>query len=64
MLDSLAIALALVATPVARPNMERNAHIVAPVQVASIQLARMDERASNNLTTCYENGQGSCWSEE
>lgn len=64
MLDSLAIALALVATPVARPNMERSVRIVAPVQVASIAMLRNEDRVSNELTTCYENVQGSCWSEE
>ena len=64
MLDSLAIALALVATPVARPNMERNVRIIAPVQVASIAIVRNEEHASNGLTTCYENRSGSCWSEE
>ena len=64
MLDSLAIALALVATPVARPNMERNVRIVAPVQVASIAIVHNEEHASNELTTCYENRSGSCWSEE
>ena len=64
MLDSLAIALALVATPVARPNMERNVRIVAPVQVASIAIVHNEERASNNLTTCYENEQGSCWGKD
>lgn len=61
MIDSLAIALALVATPVARPNMERNVRIIAPVQVASIAFVRNEEHASNELTTCYENVQGSCW---
>ena len=64
MLDTLALTLALLSAPVPRPNMERNVRIVAPVQVASIQLARKDERASNNLTTCYENEQGSCWGKE
>ena len=63
MIDSLAIALALVATPIARPNVERNVSIVAPVQVASIYMTRNDERASNELTTCYENKSGSCWTE-
>lgn len=64
MIDSIAIALALVATPVARPNMDRNVRIVAPVQVASIAVVRKEERASNELTTCYENKSGSCWTEE
>ena len=63
MIDSIAIALALVATPVARPNMERNVRIIAPVQVASIAFVRNEEHASNELTTCYENKSGSCWTE-
>ena len=62
-IDSLAIAIALLATPVARPAVERNAVIAAPVQVASIHVARKDESASEILTTCYENKSGSCWSE-
>ena len=64
MIDSIAIALALVATPVARPNMERNVRVIAPVQVASIAIVRNEEHASNELTTCYENKAGSCWIEE
>ena len=64
MIDSIAIALALVATPVARPNVERNVRIVAPVQVASIATVHNEERAGNELTTCYENKSGSCWTEE
>lgn len=63
MLDSLTIALALVASPIARPNMERNVRIIAPVQVASIAIVRKEEDASQNLTTCYENNAGSCWTE-
>ena len=63
MIDSLAIALALVATPIARPNMERNVRIVAPVQVASIAIVHNEEHVSNELTTCYENKYGSCWTE-
>ena len=63
MIVSLTIALALVAAPIARPNMERNVRIVAPVQVASIQIVRKDEDASERLTTCYENNAGSCWTE-
>ena len=61
MLDSLALTLALLSSPVARPNMERHATIVAPVQVASIYVARREETVSDDLTTCYENEQGSCW---
>jgi len=64
MLDSLALTLALLSAPVARPNMERNATIIAPVQVASIYVARREETVNDDLTTCYENAAGSCWSEE
>ena len=64
MIDSLALTLALMSSPVSRPNMERNATIIAPVQVASIAIVHNEERASNELTTCYENRSGSCWGEE
>jgi hypothetical protein len=64
MIDSIAIALALVATPAARPNMDRNVRVIAPVQVASIYMKHSEEHASNELTTCYENRSGSCWIEE
>ena len=64
MIDSLAIALALLSSPIARPNMERNATIIAPMQVASIAIVHNEDRAGNELTTCYENKSGSCWSEE
>ena len=60
MIDSLAIAIAILATPVARPVIERNVRIAAPVQVASIQIVRKNEVASEMLTTCYENKAGSC----
>ena len=63
MIDSLAIALTLLSSPVARPNMERNATIIAPVQVASI-VARKEETVNNDLTTCYENAAGSCWGKD
>ena len=63
MIDSLALTLALLSAPVARPNMERVSIVAAPVQVASIAIARKDEEASETLTTCYENTHGSCWSE-
>ena len=64
MIDSLAIALTLLSSPVARPNMERNATIIAPVQVASIYVARKEEAVSSDLTTCYENMAGSCWGKD
>lgn len=64
MLDSLAITLALLSSPVARPNMERNATIIAPVQVASIYVARKEETVNNDLTTCFENNAGSCWGKD
>ena len=64
MLDSLALTLALLSSPVARPNMERNATIIAPVQVASIYVARREETVNDDLTTCYENEQGSCWGKD
>lgn len=63
MIDSLAIAIALLATPAARPVIERNVRIAAPVQVAAIKIVRKDEAASDMLTTCYEVRNGSCWSE-
>lgn len=63
MLDSLALTLALLSSPIARPSMERNAAIIAPVQVASIYVARREETA-NDLTTCYENAAGSCWGKD
>ena len=64
MIDSIAIALALVASPIARPVIARNATLVAPMQVASIQIVRKEEDASQNLTTCYENDTGSCWGKD
>ena len=65
MLDSLALTLTLLSSPVARPNMERHATIIAPAQVASIYVARREEEAvSDDLTTCYENEQGSGWGKD
>ena len=64
MIDSLAITLALLSSPVARPNMERNVTIIAPVQVASIYVARREETVNDDLTTCYENVAGSCWGKD
>ena len=64
MIDSLAITLALLSSPVARPNMERTATIIAPVQVASIYVARREETVNDDLTTCYESEQGSCWGKD
>lgn len=63
MIDSLAIAIAILTIHVARPVVERNVRIVAPVQVASIQIVRKNEVASEMFTTCYEVRNGSCWSE-
>ena len=64
MIDSLALTLALLSSPVARPNMEHNATIVAPAQVASIYVARKEETVNDDLTTCYENAAGSCWGKD
>ena len=64
MLDSLAITLTLLSSPVARPNMERNVTIVAPAQIASIYVARKEETVNDDLTTCYENVAGSCWGKD
>ena len=64
MIDSLALTLALLSSPVARPNIERNATITAPAQVVSIYVARKEEAVSDDLTTCYENEQGSCWGKD
>ena len=61
MLDSLALTLALLSSPVSVDS----AHvIVKPARIAPIMLARAEERASDNLTTCYENVQGSCWGKD
>lgn len=64
MLDSLALTLTLLSSPVARPDMERDATIIAPVQVASIYVARKEETVNDDLTTCYENAAGSCWGKD
>ena len=64
MLDSLAITLALLSSPVARPDMEHNVTIIAPVQVASIHVARKGETVNDDLTTCFENNAGSCWGKD
>ena len=64
MIDSLAITLTLLSSPVARPNMEHNATIIAPVQVASIYVARREATVNDDLTTCYENAAGSCWGKD
>ncbi len=58
---SLAIALALTFAP-AKPNLDREVRIVAPTG-QTIAMARPSARPSENLTTCFENRAGSCWSE-
>jgi hypothetical protein len=62
MIDSLALTLALIAAPVARPNMNRNVRIAAPVNTAMIVLSTKQVAKAESLTTCYQNEQGSCWS--
>lgn len=61
MLDSLAIALALLATPAQRPNLERVAVVRAPVAASFVQLARVETVAPERATTCYLRNETSCW---
>jgi hypothetical protein len=63
MLDSLALALALIATPAQRPNLERVAIVRAPVASSFVQLARNEESAPEKATTCYLANANGCWSE-
>ena len=65
MIDSLALTLALLATPVQRPNMDRVSHFVAPVETTTtVSIKPDDVWGGQMLTTCYENKSGSCWSED
>lgn len=63
MLDSLAIALALIATPAQRPNLERVATVRAPVAASFVQVARAQDMAPEKATTCYLVTANGCWSE-
>lgn len=63
MFDSLAIALALIATPAQRPNLERVATVRAPVATSFVQVARAQESEPEKVTTCYLNNSVNCWTE-
>lgn len=63
MIDSLAIAIALLATPTARPNRERVATVRAPAATSFVQLARNEESAPERATTCYIATVNGCWTE-
>lgn len=61
MLDTLSLALTLALAPVSVDS----AHaIVKPARIAPIMLARAEETAPNNYTTCFENNAGSCWGKD
>lgn len=61
MLDSLALTLALLSAPVARPNLERESVVYAPAQVAPIVLQVASVKPTESLTTCYVNADNTCW---
>lgn len=64
MLDSLAITLTLLSSPVARPNMERMSVVYAPVQVAPITMQVAGVKPTESLTTCYVNADNTCWGKD
>lgn len=63
MLDSLAIMIALINAPVARPNMDRQVRIVPPAPISVVAIKSRESVGGSKLTTCFENRSGSCWSE-
>ena len=63
MIDSLTLALLIVTSPIARPNMERVSKFVAPVSTALVQVVTREVHKAESLSTCYQNAYGSCWSE-
>ena len=63
MIDSLTLALVLVTSPIARPNMDRTSKIIAPVSTALVQVTTKQVQKAESLSTCYQNAYGSCWSE-
>ena len=62
MIDTL-LTIALVTLPTARPNMEHNTQIKAPIAVAIVEITPRREEEATKLSTCYESSFGSCWSE-
>lgn len=64
MIDSLALTLALLATPAPRANVDRVVRFVAPVETTTVAIKPDDVWGGQVLTTCYENKSGSCWSED
>lgn len=61
MIDSLSLVLVLLSAHVARPNLERESVVYAPVQAAPIIMQVASVKPTESLTTCYVNANNTCW---